>query len=120
TLVDAPGATGGNAFVARYSPDGKAKDASAWGGNDDESGNAIAVAPDGSVVAAGFAGAPPYSFANAAKTVKAPTSMLITPLVVVTTPSGPVARAAGTVGVPNGSQTFAGGGTDAMLIRVRP
>ena len=119
-VVDAPGATGGNAFVARYSPDGKAKDANAWGGNDNESGEAIAVAPDGSVVAAGFAGAPPYSFAHAAKTVKAPTSVLITPTGSVLPASGTVAAAAGTVGTSNGSQTFAGGGTDAMLIRVRP
>jgi hypothetical protein len=119
-LVDDPNATGGNAFVARYFPDGKAKDADAWGGNDNESGEAIAVAPDGSVVAAGFAGAPPYSFDHAAKTVKAPTSVLITPTGAVNVPTGTVARAAGIVSTPNGSQTFAGGGTDAMLIRVRP
>ena len=119
-VVDTPGATGGNAFVARYFPNGKAKDANAWGGNDDESGEAIAVAPDGSVVAAGFAGAPPYSFTHAAKTVKAPTSVLITPAGAVTVATGTIGSASGIVGVPNGSQTFAGGGTDAMLIRVRP
>jgi uncharacterized delta-60 repeat protein len=114
------GATGGNAFVARYFPDGKAKDANDWGGNDNESGEAIAVAPDGSVVAVGSAGAPPYSFAHAAKTVKAPTSVLITPTGSVSNATGSVVAAAGTVGTPNGSQTFAGGGTDAMLIRVQP
>jgi uncharacterized delta-60 repeat protein len=119
-VVDTPGATGGNAFVARYFPNGKAKDANAWGGNDDESGEAIAVAPDGSVVAAGFAGAPPYSFAHAAKTVKAPSSVLITPTGSVLNATGTIAAAAGIVGTPTGSQTFAGGGTDAMLIRVRP
>ena len=122
-LAEYPNANSGPAFVATFLSNGKGRDAAIWGGDptdfSSESGQRIDVAPDGSLVVAGAAGAPPYTFDKASKNVKAPDAFLIETTGVVGTPAAVVGVANGVVGMPNGSLTFAGE-TDAALIRVQP
>jgi hypothetical protein len=99
---------------------GKAVDAATWGGVDNESGESIAVASDGSVYVAGLASAPPYTFAKATKTTKRPRgSFLGVPAGTVSDPGALAGTPAGTVTQVNGSTTFAGG-TDAFLLKLQP
>jgi uncharacterized delta-60 repeat protein len=115
------GVGGGDAFVVRFlAATGRALNAATWGGVDNESGEAIAVASDGSVYVAGLASAPPYTFASATNTAKRPRrTFLGVPAGTVTDPGVAAGTPAGTVTVVNGNTTF-GGGTDAFLIKVRP
>jgi uncharacterized delta-60 repeat protein len=115
------GVGGGDAFMVRFLPaSGRAVDAATWGGVDNESGESIAVASDGSVYVAGLASAPPYTFARATKTTKRPKGTFLgLPSGTVTDPGVAAGTPAGTVTAVNGSTTF-GGATDAFLIKVQP
>src|SRR5262249_19299015 len=115
------GVGGGDAFVVRFLPTtGRALDAATWGGVDNESGEAIAVASDGSVYVAGLASAPPYTFASATTVAKRPRGTFLgVPAGRVTDPGVAAVTPAGAVTAVNGSTTF-GGETDAFLIRVQP
>jgi uncharacterized delta-60 repeat protein len=115
------GSGGGDAFMVRFlAATGKAVDAATWGGVDNESGESIAVASDGSVYVAGLASAPPYTFAKATKTTKRPRgSFLGVPAGTVSDPGALAGTPAGTVTQVNGSTTFAGG-TDAFLLKLQP
>jgi uncharacterized delta-60 repeat protein len=115
------GTGGGDAFMVRFlATTGKAVDAATWGGVDNESGEAIAVAPDGSVYVAGLASAPPYTFARATRTTKRPKGTFLgVPAGTVTDPGAAAGTPAGTVTAVNGSTTFAGA-TDAFLLKMQP
>ena len=118
------GSGGGDAFVVTFLPTtGRATAAMTWGGTGNESGEAIAVAPDGSSVylAGVVASAPPYTFTKASHATKAPkATSLITPNGTVTNaPGAVVGTPSGTVTSVTGSTTFAGQ-TDAFLLKVLP
>jgi uncharacterized delta-60 repeat protein len=116
----APDSSGGSdAFVIRFLSNGRPKDASTWGGAGQESGESIAVAPDGSLVVVGIASAPPYALNRAAHRTVKPASVLHVPAGVVTVPSGAIGFPVGIVTIPNGSETFAGL-SDAARLRLVP
>lgn len=113
--------SGGNAFVWTLLANGKANDASVWGGSDEfegEFGQAIAAAPDGTILVAGSAGASPYTFGRGSKNAKAATTFLAPIDGTITTPAGAVAIPAAVVQTPAGSETFAGV-SDAFFLRVQ-
>jgi uncharacterized delta-60 repeat protein len=115
------GSGGGDAFVVRFlATTGRAVAAATWGGGDNESGESIAVASDGSVYVAGLASAPPYTFARATRMTQRPRGAFLgVPAGTVTDPGVAAGTPAGAVTAVNGSTTFAGG-TDAFLIKVQP
>ena len=115
------GVGGGDAFVVRFvAATGRAVDAATWGGVDNESGESIAVASDGSVYVAGLASATPYTFASATTMAHRPRGTFLgVPAGTVTDPGVAAGTPAGAVTAVNGSTTFAGG-TDAFLIKVQP
>lgn len=115
------GSGGGDAFVVRFlATTGRAVAAATWGGIDNESGESIAVASDGSVYVAGLASAPPYTFARATRMTQRPRGAFLgVPAGMVTDPAVAAGTLAGAVTAVNGSTTFAGG-TDAFLIKVQP
>jgi len=115
------GIGGGDAFVVRFlATTGRAVDAATWGGVDNESGESIAVASDGSVYVAGLASAPPYTFASATRmTQRLRGAFLGVPAGTVTDPGVAAGTPVGSVRAVNGSTTFAGG-TDAFLLKVQP
>jgi uncharacterized delta-60 repeat protein len=115
------GSGGGDAFMVRFlAASGRAVDAATWGGVDNESGESIAVASDGSVYVAGLASAPPYTFARATKTTKRPKGTFLgVPGGTRTDPGVAAGTPAGTVTAVNGSTTFAGA-TDAFLLKLQP
>jgi uncharacterized delta-60 repeat protein len=115
------GSGGGDAFVVRFlATTGRAVNAATWGGVDNESGESIAVAADGSVYVAGLASAPLYTFARATRIAQRPRgTSLGVPAGTVTNPGVAAGTPAGTVTAVNGSITFAGG-TDAFLLKVQP
>jgi len=115
------GDSGANAFVWTLSGAGKAADAAIWGGTDlfeAERGASIAVAPDGSIVVVGSAGASPYAFTRGSKNAKAPATFLAAIAGTVTTPAGAIADPTAIVNIPVGSTSFAGA-SDAFVLRVR-
>jgi hypothetical protein len=108
-----------DAFVINLLPNGKAREAMTWGGAAGfESGNSIAVAPDGNILIAGVASAPPYVMNRVPPRLTRPDAFLIAPAGTVTMPTATVQIALGIVTTPNGSTTFAGV-TDAMLLRLQ-
>jgi hypothetical protein len=114
--------SGGNAFVWTLLANGRANDASVWGGSDpfeSETGESIATAPDGTILVAGSAGASPYTFSRGSKNAKAASTFLATIAGTITTPAGVVGNSAAVVQTPAGSEAFAGV-TDAFLLRVQP
>jgi hypothetical protein len=115
------GSGGGDAFMVRFlAASGRAVDAATWGGVDNESGESIAIASDGSVYVAGLASAPPYTFARATKTTKRPKGTFLgVPTGTVTAPVIGAGTPGGTVTQVTGSTTFAGA-TDAFLLKVQP
>ena len=115
------GVGGGDAFVVQFlATTGRALTAATWGGVDNESGESIAVAANGSVYVAGLASAPPYTFASATTMAqRLRGTFLGVPAGTVTDPGVATGTPAGAVTVVNGNTTF-GGGTDAFLIKVRP
>jgi uncharacterized delta-60 repeat protein len=106
-------------FVITLLPSGKAREAMTWGGTESEIGASIAVAPDGSILVAGNAGAPPYAMSRVRPHMRIPDAFVITPGGIVSTPEAASGIPLGVVTAPTGSTTF-GGGTDAMLLRVQP
>jgi uncharacterized delta-60 repeat protein len=108
-----------DAFVIKLLPNGKAREAATWGGTKSEAGHSIAIAPDGTIVVAGEAGAPPYVSGRVAPRMTTPHGFLLPTAGTVTSPAGTVRIPLGIVTAPNGSTTF-GGGTDAMLLRLQP
>jgi hypothetical protein len=116
------GDSGANAFVWTLLANGKAHDAAVWGGTDPfelERGASIATAPDGAILVAGAAGAPPYTFSRGSKNAKAARTFLNTIVGTVTEPAGVVGISAAVPNIVAGSETFAGV-SDAFLLRVRP
>jgi len=113
-----------DAFVLRWSSDGRLREARSWGGPDTdgrETGQAVAVSPvDGTLIAVGEVSSPsPYNFGKMmTKTgilnegLRTPNGTLPEPVSLLTVPDGVVT-------VPDGSTVFAGG-TDAFLIKLRP
>ena len=113
--------SGGNAFVWTLLANGKANDASVWGGSDpfeSETGQSIATAPDGTILVAGSAGASPYTFGRGSKNAKAASTFLAPIDGTITTPAGATGIPAAVVQTPAGSETFAGV-SDAFLLRVQ-
>lgn len=110
---------GGDLFVLKFLPDGRARETRTWGGAEQESGQSIAIAPDGTIVVAGLAGAPPYRFRHVRHRTRVPNSFLVTPTGTVTVPPGIVGVPSGVVTNPNGSLSFAGA-TDAVFLRLQP
>jgi len=111
----------GNAFVWTLLANGKGNDAAVWGGNDpfeSETGASIATAPDGAIVVAGSAGAPPYAFSRGSKNAKSASTFLATIAGTITIPAGIAGASAAVVNTPAGSETFAGV-SDAFLVRVQ-
>jgi hypothetical protein len=118
---DDPDVFGGWAFVAEFTAGGKAKKANSWGSvvpNENTSAESIAVAPDGTIVTAGYVGAPPYELDRGSNSARAVASVLTIPTGVVTDPqstpntlTGALATAAA------GSETYAGA-TDAFMLRL--
>ena len=116
------GDSGANAFVWTLMANGKGNDAGVWGGTDPfelERGTSIATAPDGAILVAGVAGAPPYTFSRGSKNAKAARTFLNTIAGTVTEPAGVLGNPAAVVNTPAGSESFAGV-SDAFLLRVRP
>jgi len=115
------GDSGANAFVWTLTATGKGNDAGIWGGADPfelERAASIAAAPDGTIVAVGAAGAPPYAFDRGSKNAKAVDTFLNVLVGNVGVAAGGVGASAAVVNTPAGSETFAGL-SDAFLIRVR-
>jgi uncharacterized delta-60 repeat protein len=108
-----------NAFVLKFLASGKAREARTWGGTGEESGESIAVAPDGSIAVAGIASAPPYALSRVAQRTVKPASVLDVPAGVVSVASGAVGFPVGIVTTPIGFETFAGA-TDAAFLRLQP
>ena len=106
-----------DAFVVQVQPGGRATDAMTWGGAGLDKGEGIGIAPDGAIVLAGTAEAPPYAFLPAAAKTSRLRGTLATPAVPRGVAAGAVGDPAGMVGTPNGSLTFAGG-FDAALVTI--
>jgi uncharacterized delta-60 repeat protein len=108
-----------DAFVVEFLPNGRARTARMWGGAEEEDGRSIAAAPDGSIVVAGLASAPPYASTRAAHRTLKPASVLQVPAGVVAAAAGEVGSPLGVVTIPLGSETFAGA-LDAAWFRLLP
>ena len=81
SISDDPDFTGGHAFVAEFTADGKAKKANTWGGslNDSASAESLVVNAAGVVVTVGSAGPGPYDFGRASNSAKKPEAHLVVP-----------------------------------------
>ena len=120
-VLDESSDAGGNAFVWTLSANGKGNDAAVWGGDDEtelESGQSIAVAPDGVLAVVGTAGAPPYALDRGSKNAKNVDTFLAPTTGTVNSLSAALGTPAAVVTVPAGSETFAGV-SDAFLLRVQ-
>lgn len=106
-----------DAFVVQVQPGGRATDAMTWGGAGLDKGEDIGIAPDGAIVLAGTAEAPPYAFLRASAKTSRLRGTLATPAVPLSVAAGAVGDPAGVAGTPNGSLTFAGG-FDAALVTI--
>jgi uncharacterized delta-60 repeat protein len=111
--------THADAFIVTVLANGRAREAARWGGDQSEAGTSIAVAANGSILTAGYAGAPPYAMRRVPPRFTTPTGFVITPAGTVGVPQGEVRIPLGIVTTPSGSTTF-GGATDAMLLRLQP
>jgi hypothetical protein len=121
TVLSDDETTAGNAFIWTLRETGNGNDAALWGGGGEfeaESGRSIAAAPDGTIVVAGIAGAPPYTLSPARRTSRKANTFINPVTGTVTTPAGVVNDPAAEVTEPRGRQSFAGE-TDAFLIRVQ-
>jgi Domain of unknown function (DUF5122) beta-propeller len=108
-----------DAFVLKFLAGGRAREARMWGGAGQESGESIAVAPDGGIAVAGIASAPPYALRRAAHRATKPTSVLQVPAGTFGVASGDIGFPVGIVTIPSGVETFAGA-TDAAIVRLQP
>jgi uncharacterized delta-60 repeat protein len=114
---DASGSS--DAFIVKFLASGRAREGRMWGGAGEESGESIAVAPDGTIAIAGFASAPPYALSRAAHRTVKPASVLQVPGGVVNIASGQIGFPVGIITIPSGVETFAGT-TDAAILRLQP
>jgi hypothetical protein len=108
-----------DAFVVKFLASGRAREARMWGGTGQESGEALAVAPDGSLAIAGIASAPPYAFSRAGHRTVKPTSVLDVPAGSLSVAAGDIGFPLGIITIPVGFETFAGA-TDAALLVLQP
>ncbi len=118
---DDPDVFGGWAFVAEFTAEGKAKKADRWGSvipNESTSAESIAIAPDGTIVTAGYVGAPPYELGRAANSARAVASVLTIPTGVVTDPQSAPHTLTGAVALAaTGSETYVGA-REAFMLRL--
>jgi uncharacterized delta-60 repeat protein len=108
-----------DAYVLKLLPNGKAREAITWGGNQSEVGKSLAIAADGSILMAGGAGAPPYVTGRVPPRMSTPDGFLTTPEGIVTEPSAAVGTPTGIALIANGTASY-GGATDVALLRVQP
>jgi hypothetical protein len=108
-----------DAVVIKFLASGRAREASRWGGVEQENATSVAVASDGSIVIGGEASAPPYTFRRAQHRTRQPNAFVATPDVTITLPTDAVGTPLGLVTSPNGSVTF-GGAIDAAFLRLVP
>jgi hypothetical protein len=111
-----------DAFLVHLLPDsGRAAEASTWGGAGLDKGTGVGVAagPDGTIVLAGTAGAPPYEFLDASTRTSRLRGAVATAAGALGAVAGSLTDAGGVVGTPNGSLTYAGG-FDAALVKLTP
>jgi uncharacterized delta-60 repeat protein len=110
---------GGFGFVAEFTSDGKAKKANSYGGDPNESASAesVAVAADGTVVTAGYAGTLPYTFDRASNSAKTPDTTLTIPVGNVTSPLSAVNVPGGIVTTPDG-ENAPKGVQEAFMLRL--
>jgi uncharacterized delta-60 repeat protein len=115
------GSGSGDAFIATFMPNGRSVGAVTWGGTDNDGGESIAIAADGSIHVSGSTfSSPPYTFARARKSAKTPRNpFLSVPPGMVSTPTAGTGNPGLTLAPISGSQSFAGG-TDAFVIKVIP
>lgn len=114
-----PDEGGSDALIARLEPNGKASDATAWGGAGFEGGRDVAVALDGTIVLGAFAEQPPYTLAAARGRASRARLSVSTPTLSFVDFVGGVVDPAGLVETPAGTTTY-GGGVDAALVRMAP
>lgn len=106
-----------DAFLLRLQPSGTRVDASLFGGSAIDHANDVAVAAGGTVNLAGSGQTPPWVFqASRARTSKLH-GTVSTPTTPLAPAAGTLADPGGTVGTPNGSTTYAGS-DDALLLRI--
>ena len=108
-----------DAVVIKFLASGRAREASRWGGVEQENATSVAVASDGSIVIGGEANAPPYTFRRAQHRTRQPNAFVATPDITITLPTDAVGTPLGLVTSPNGSVTF-GGAIDAAFLRLVP
>jgi uncharacterized delta-60 repeat protein len=111
------GAGSDDAFLVQVSADGRGLDGNTWGGAEIEHGDAVHVAPDGTILLGATASTPPWSFLRAPSRLARLRGTVATPTNPLLDATGTVADPAGTLFTPNGSTTFAGS-TDAALLRI--
>jgi hypothetical protein len=77
-----PNFFGGHAFVAEFSPAGKARKANTFGGSleDTASAESLIIDANGLVVTSGVVGPPPHQFARAMNSAKLPAAHLVIPV----------------------------------------
>jgi hypothetical protein len=108
-----------DAVVIKFLASGRAREASTWGGAEQDNATSVAVAADGRIAIAGEAGAPPYTFGRAQHRTRRPNAFVATPDVTITSPTDAVVTPLGLVTTPDGSLTF-GGAIDAAFLRLVP
>jgi len=106
-----------NVLVVEFLPDGRIRNSVTWGGSGNDTGEAVAIGPDGAVYVGAIAQAAPYDFGRGSKRTRTPSSVLVTPNGTITIPAGTSEVATGTLLTPNGSQTYAGD-DDAALLKI--
>jgi uncharacterized delta-60 repeat protein len=111
---------GGDAFLVQLMPSGRATEAMTWGSAELDTGSAVRVAPDGSIIlGATTRNPPPYSFLRAGTRTSRLRGILGTPAGTLAGAGGNVVDPGGVVDTPNGSLTYAGD-FDAALVRITP
>ena len=112
------GAGSGDAFVVHFLPNGRVKQTAAWGGTDHESGQDIAIGPDGAIHVAGYTfGPPPYELGRAGKRSGRPDSFVGVPTGTVAPAVGETVDPNGIITTPEGSQTYSGD-VEAVLLKL--
>jgi hypothetical protein len=116
-IPDDPDAFSSDAFIVRFTADGRARRARVWGGADSESGESLAVGPYGDIVIGGSAGAPPYSFDRVRNSARRRGVGTDCPVGMLTDPGARPEEGEARVTRSRGSQEY-GGGSDAMMLRI--
>jgi uncharacterized delta-60 repeat protein len=94
-----------DAFLVRLQPTGRRIDASLWGGTEIDHANDVAVASGGTINVAGSAQTPPWTFQDGPARVSRARGTVTTPTTPLATAAGTTADPGGTVSVPAGSTT---------------